>query len=457
MDFSVADIVAATKGKLLQGLADLKFTRVSTDSRSLKKGDFYIPLKGPKFDGHDFISDAFSKGAGGCLTAREWEAERVKESCVIRVEDTLKALGEMASAWRKRFEIPIVAVTGSSGKTATKEMIAAALSAAGPVCKTRGNLNNLVGLPLSLFETDATHCFGVFEIGMNAFGEISRLTEILQPTIGLITNVGPAHLEGVGDLEGVARAKGELFVGLSRSATALINLDDPLVASLPTRGKRLTFGTSPQAAIRSLGVKFQGGKMEVTIADPGGKNEFTLSVAGEHHAKNWLAAYAVCYAAGVSPDEAQRGIESFKLEKGRGEILTFNRDLVVMDDSYNANPDSMKAAFSTFAIHFPRRRRVGILGEMLELGTKPPYWHEETGKTAADSGLELLIAFGDHADDMVRGYRSRKKSAPAVAFPEMTQLTENLPRLLKDGDALLIKGSRGTAMERVIEFLKKTL
>lgn len=454
MELSAGDIAKATGGKILQGKATLRFARISTDSRTLKKGDLYIPLRGPKFDGHHFISEAFTKGAAGSLT--ELVDPQKAGGCLIRVGDTLKALGEIAKAWRERFSIPVVAVTGSSGKTATKEMIAAALSAVGSVCKTRGNLNNLVGLPLSLFEISETHRFGVFEIGMNAFGEIARLTEILQPTVGLITNVGPAHLEGLGDVNGVARAKGELFDGLAPSSTAIVNLDDPFVARLKTKAKRLTFGTKPEADIRLTGVKVQGGKMEVTIADSGEKKNFSLSVVGDHHAKNWLAAYSVCHALGISPEDAQRGLEDFRPGKGRGEILSLDRDLVVMDDTYNANPDSMKAALSAFTQLFPRRRRIAILGQMLELGEGAPFWHEETGKIASQAGIELLIAFGGGADSMVEGFRREKKGSGAVAFADMAALTSQLSTLLKEGDALLIKGSRGTAMERVIEFLKKS-
>ncbi|MBI4411823.1 MAG: UDP-N-acetylmuramoyl-tripeptide--D-alanyl-D-alanine ligase [Deltaproteobacteria bacterium] len=467
MELTIDEILKATGGTLPTGNLKTIVRSIGTDTRKLKAGDFYAALVGPRFDGHNFVADALAKGASGVLVSRTVGAHSHEvvppRGCaplpVVQVPDTQRALGDIAKYWRSRwqrhwrFDIPVVAITGSCGKTTTKDLLSALLSQKGDVLKTEGNLNNLIGLPLTVFGLSKEHRFAVLEMGMNAFGEIARLTEIACPTIGLITNVGHAHLEGVGDIEGVARAKGELFEGLGPSAVAVVNADDPRIAKLPTKARKLTFGRKAKADIQATHVEYDAGKMRVTVRDPSGQRTvFTLPMAGEHHVLNWLAAYAVGFELGVDPRQAQTALDTFKPGAMRGEEIRLKNDIIVVNDAYNANPDSMAAALAVLAKCYPRRRRVAVLGEMWELGDETAALHRWVGKTAGESKIDLLFAYGEHAPDMVQGFPSG-----GFAFADMPELCRKLKESLRKEDVVLVKGSRGSQMERVVEFLEREL
>src|SRR3989338_5923142 len=334
MQLTIDEILKATDGTLAGGEKKTVVRSVSTDTRKLKAGDFYVALIGPRFDGHNFISGAISKGACGVLVSRDIGASVAASRPVIRVPDTQKALGDIAKYWRSRFDIPVVAITGSCGKTTTKDLLSAVLSQKGQGLKTEGNLNNLIGLPMTVFGLSASHRHAVLEMGMNAFGEIARLTEIARPIIGLITNVGHAHLEGVGDLSGVALAKGELFEGLGPKGTAIVNADDPRIEKLPTKARRVTFGYKTPAVIHADHVEYEEKKMRVTVTDPKQTTVFTLPIIGEHHVLNWLSAYAVGFELGVTPQEAQTALDGFRLGGMRGEELRLKDDIIVVNDAY---------------------------------------------------------------------------------------------------------------------------
>lgn len=450
MFFTVSDILKITGGILRQGSPQQEAFTFSKDSRTVGPGDLYVALVGKNFDGHAFAGEAVLKGAHGVLVSREVHVS--PEAFCIEVADTEKALWDLASAWRDRFKIPVIAVTGSSGKTTTKEMLAACLKQAGSVLKTEGNLNNLIGMPFTVFGLREDHDFAVLEMGMNAFGEITQLARIGRPTVGVITNVGPAHLEGLGSLAGVAKAKGELFLNLDPSATAVVNLDDPLVKDLPTKAKRLTFGHNEKAQVRCLKVEPAGEKTFVTVADPQWTTVFELPFFGDHLVSDWLACYAVCVALGIGPQTAQVGISTFKPGKRRGELLKFSNDVWIIDDCYNANPASMKAALKALRDSFPGRRAVAVLGEMLELGPGAKILHEEVGKEAGVLGIEKLLVCGVYADEVLKGYQAAGHFT-GLAFKDTAGLAEELKKVAKKGDVILVKGSRGAHMEDVVSAL----
>jgi UDP-N-acetylmuramoyl-tripeptide--D-alanyl-D-alanine ligase len=453
MHLTIAEILEATGGSLINGVSDNWISKVSTDTRKLEKNDFYIVLKGPHFDGHDFIKNAIAKGAMGALVSHNSSFEYPPFFKVITVGDTLKALGDLARFWRRKFTIPVLAITGSSGKTTTKEMIAACLKEKGPVCKTEGNLNNLIGLPLTLFNMEARHHYAVIEMGMNAFGEIARLAEITMPTLGLITNVGRAHLEGVGSVEGVAKAKGELFEAMNAKASVLVNCDDPFIVKMPTKAKKLTYGFAPEAQVRCVKVQPGENDMRVTIQDPNQETEFKLPVTGPHQAANWVASYAACLHLGISPTQAQEGISKFKHSKMRGEEIHLSNNILVINDTYNANPDSMRASLVALKQRFPHKRKIAVLGEMFELGEESDCLHLKVGEEAALQDVFLVMTFGKRGSILAEGFQ-RKSGSKAYSFESREILVEKLKSLLTADDVVLVKGSRGSKMDEVVELLK---
>jgi len=310
MRLDVNQIAAITGGTLIPERVDGMVTGVSTDSRSLRSGDLFVPLRGPRFDGHDFLVQAIRGGAAACLSEEVIAGLSVP---VIRVADTLRALGDLAGALRQDFDGPVVAVTGSSGKTTTKEMLAAILASRGPGLKTEGNFNNLIGLPHTLFRLDPGHAWAVLELGMSARGEIARLAEISRPDIGIVTNVGPAHLQNLQNLEGVARAKGELFAALPAGGTAIINGDDPRVLQLPVANgvRRLIFGCGPNAEVRAEDVAVEGQGMRFRLALPDGSRPVLLKIPGRYNVHNALAAAAAACALKVDGARIVEGLERF--------------------------------------------------------------------------------------------------------------------------------------------------
>lgn len=450
MNLTLEDILKATDGKLFSGEFPGVVSRISTDTRALARGDFYIALKGPRFDGHDFAEEAIRKGACAVLVSRP--VDGAKNIPVVLVSDTLKSLGDMALHWRQQFALPLAAITGSNGKTSTKEMIASVLSLEADILKTEGNLNNLIGLPLTLFDLCKKHHFAVLEMGMNDFGEIARLTEIASPTVGLITNVGPAHLEKLGGLEGVAKAKEELFRGLGSQASALVNQDDPFIAQMQTRAWRITFGFSGTADIRLEKTDYFSDTMRIKIAHSGVSSVFDLPVVGEHHARNALASFAVLNLWGISDEKIQKGFSQFRAQKMRGEEFNLSDGVVVINDAYNANPASMEMALKNLNLRYADRRKIAVLGDMFELGTREEALHHEVGVLAAVSGVDILLAYGKNAASMMQGFNQKKKNG-GFGFDNLEELEERLHAILKKNDVVLVKGSRGAKMERIVEFL----
>ena len=392
--FDLERVARITGGDFCGKKRNCELSGVSTDSRNISPGELFIPLRGERFDGHDYLSQAVKNGAAACLSEEVVEGLSVP---VVRVTNTLRALGDLAAAYRLQLQGPLVAVTGSAGKTTTKEMLAAILEQVGPGLKTAGNFNNLIGLPLTLFRLQPEHQWAVIEMGTSALGEIERLTEIAMPTVGIITNIGPAHLETLHGLDGVARAKGELFANL-RGGTAIINLDDPRVARLPVANgvRKVGFGTGPEAQVRAAKIEALADSVCLELIFAGKSQKICLKVPGRHNVHNVLAAAAAALVLDVPLAKIAAGLNGFSPSPGRMNLFPLACGGLLLDDSYNANPLSVAAALEALAAQKGSGRRVGVLGDMLELGSDAARMHQEIGGKAAGI-LDLLIAVGQFA------------------------------------------------------------
>lgn len=454
--FNDSEVQKATSATRTRTGTALSFEDVCTDSRHLAQGCLFVALKGDRFDAHDFLAQAVKDGAAGLVvqTGRAGDLEDLDVS-VYEVPDTLHALGRLARFHRDRFQIPIAAVTGSNGKTTTKELIASILSMRGPTLKTQGNLNNEIGVPLTLFGLDSTHVAAVIEMGMNHLGEIARLTDIARPDAGVITIVQPAHLEGVGSLEGVAQAKGELFHGLSAQGTAVVNLDDARIVSQAKdlRSKKLTWGRAADADVRLVSVEPQGRDgLSLRIAYAGKDYSTALHLVGDHNASNATAAFAIALALGYSPDECVRGLEAARAHARRLQILDAPGGVTVVDDCYNANPASMNAALRTVQeLSAAEGRAVAVLGDMLELGSAESHEHTQMGIAASDR-VALLALFGPRMKQ-AHLQAVKRLGANVQHFEEVGALVAWLKQQLRPNDFVLVKGSRGMRLERVVEAL----
>ncbi len=427
----------------LQG-PDVRFQGVSTDSRSLEPGNLFVALVGERFDGHEYLAQAAGRGAAAAAVCREVPAELP----LVRVADTRRALGRLAAFWRRRFEIPLVAVTGSNGKTTVKEMTAAILGAGREVLATRGNLNNDIGVPLTLFRLDERHRSAVIEMGANHPGEIAWLTTIAAPTVAVITNAGPAHLEGFGSLEGVAEAKGEIYSGLRPGGTAVVNADDAfadLWRGLAAPRDVLTFGLERPADLSADWHPAEGGS-RLSLRTPWGYAELQLPLPGRHNVMNALAASAAALAAGASLDEVVQGLAGMRAVSGRLRFLAGIAGARVIDDTYNANPASLGAALEVLAAT-PGEHWV-VLGDMGELGPGAAELHAEAGRQAAASGVSRLFALGELAGEAARAF-----GGGARAYQEREALLGDLREAMHGDLVILVKGSRRMRMERVVEAL----
>jgi UDP-N-acetylmuramoyl-tripeptide--D-alanyl-D-alanine ligase len=473
--FTIAEILAATGGALVHQGAWGTFCGVSTDSRTSQTGELFIPLTGERHDGHEFIPAALRRGARGVLVEKRIlratgvgagfkPAPKVlgrnfpPEVTVIAIPDALTALGDLAQAWRARFRVPVIGITGSCGKTTTKEMIAATLAPAFRVLKNRLNLNNLIGMPLTLLELEGTHEAAVVEMGMNAFGEINRLTRISCPTIGVLTNVHPAHTEGVGDIAGVARAKGELIRALDHGAVLIYNADDPWVARLAQdfRGPKLSFGLNAAARLRATDRQTRGRNGQVArISFEGRDWPLTLPVPGLHMLYNALAATAVGLSLEMTPGDTAAALGEFRPIHRRSQVETLASGVNLINDCYNANPGSMAMALGTLMELRDRGRAAAALGDMRELGVSAAADHRALGRLAARLRLDLLVVYGNFAQDVADGAVEAGIN-PGHIFPVESRAegARILRELLVPGDWLLVKGSRSMHMEGLIDRLE---
>ncbi len=473
-------LLVATGGRVVAGRQSTVFGSISTDSRKLSSGDVFVALSGENFDGHTYIYTAVKNGAAAII------AERIPadlhDGCLcIQVDDTLVALGQLA-AYRRRLlgpQVKVAAITGSSGKTTVKELTAGIFAKTlqgshtgqDPLLKTQGNFNNLVGLPLSLLPIGAGHRMAILEMGMNRPGEIARLAEIADPDIGCINNVHPAHLQGLGSLEGVAQAKGELFAGMRPDAVRVVNCDDPHVRAQARRfgGKQLGFavtaaGRRHHPIVRVTRQRNLGEDgMRFTLHIDSWQARITVPVLGDHNVSNCAAAAAIAHAAGIDPETIVDGLQEYVAFDKRMSVSLMPGGLRVVNDAYNANPASMAAGLRTVSSFGRGRKHVAVLGDMLELGEASASLHRDIGALVAKLGYDQLAVTGAQAEVTARAAEEAGLASPAIhIFPEPRAIAAWCCQLLKDstlgdGDWLLVKGSRGMRMETFIEELEQRL
>ncbi|MBR4941314.1 MAG: UDP-N-acetylmuramoyl-tripeptide--D-alanyl-D-alanine ligase [Clostridia bacterium] len=428
-----------------RGGGDFCITSVCTDTRKITKDCLFVPIVGARFDGHDFIDEAFKLGAAGALSARPGESREK----VISVPDTLDALCRLSAAYKASLNIKTVAITGSVGKTTTKEMTAAAISAGLRTQKTAGNFNNNIGLPLTLLTVSHEHEAAVVEMGMSAAGEISALTKLAKPDLAIITNIGTSHIEYLGSQENICKAKFEILDGMEKGSVIILNGDDPFLVNRPeTEGfKPFYYGIrNPVADVRAENIREEARGVAFTAVYPGGSVEVCCGMAGEHIVYDALAALSAAITVGIRPELAAKSISEVLPEGMRQRVCTMG-DVEVIMDCYNANPDSMRAALKVLAAR--SGRRIALLGDMLELGAYSETAHTELGKTAAQSA-DIIVAVGRFADCVLAGAKNAGKAREFVFTPERSNASDLLYGILRPGDTVLVKGSRGMKMEDIM-------
>ena len=441
----LSEIAKVVNGRMLGD--DVLVQSIGTDSRHIVKNQLFIGIKGENFDGNTFAEAAIQHAAAAALVSDESTLARP----AVVVPDTRLALGQLAKHWRQQFLLPLVAVTGSNGKTTVKEMIASILAVPyKSILATQGNLNNDIGMPLTLLKIRAGHAIAVIEMGMNHLGEIRYLTNLAQPTVAVVNNAGTAHIGEVGSREAIARAKGEIYEGLTANGTAIINADDNFASywkSLNKNKRVITFGLEKSADV-SATYQINGNLTEINLKTPAGEIEFTLSVLGVHNIYNALAASAVAVALEVSNADIAKGLAVFGAVKGRLNWLQGIHHSVVIDDTYNANPDSMKAAIDVLANQKTTHQTsvIFVMGDMAELGVEAPQMHADIGLYAKQKKISHLLTFGDLSVKAANAF-----GANAQHFISIETLVESLKPLMNSHSTVLVKGSRFMQMERVVK------
>lgn len=437
---TVHQLAEATGGTLTGG--DAMVTRVSINTRVDCSNSVFIALKGDNFDAHDFLESAIAAGARAVMVERDV----VLPVPVVRVQNTHKALMDLAAWWRSQFAIPVLGITGSVGKTTVKEMLGAVMRQHGRGVVTEGNLNNEIGVPLTLMRLETNDRYAVIEMGMNHAGEISRLTAIARPTVALVNNAAAAHLEGLGTVEAVAKAKGEIFEGLTEDGVAVINVDDTysdMWSELAQSHKQITFGLQAQADV-SASYEQRDGCLVINLDVLGEQAELTLRTIGEHNVRNVLAATAMACAANVPLKSIVAGLENYSPIKGRLNAIQLTSGLL-FDDTYNANPASMQAAIRVLSAY---KNAILVVGDMAELGEVSKSEHVKLGEFAKKYGISKLLCTGSFAGDVVKGFQ-----AGARAFETQEALIEHLLSKFEESAAVLVKGSRSAKMENVVNAL----
>ncbi len=427
---------------------------VSSDSRDIRQGDLFVALKGEQFNGHDYLKEAVARGAVAVLVETREMKTRKSPVPMVLVDDALNGLQSMARAYRSSLKVRTVAVAGSNGKTGTKEMVAAVLGTRFSVLKNKGNLNNHIGVPLSLMKLDRSHQVGVLEVGTNHPGELIPLLKMVKPLAGVITIIGEEHLEYFHDLEGVAKEEGTLAEVLPEDGLLALSADDPWSDSIARRCKArvVKFGFARGAEYRASAVCVSLSSTQFKLSTPRGKQDVTLNLMGRHQVSNALAAAAVGEFFGLDLEEIGRGLETVTSTKMRMESSTTRDGVVVINDAYNANPSSMRAALRTLKDLSTPGRRFAVLGEMRELGSVSESAHRDVGRRAAESGLDCLVVIGKAAQPIAAGARDSIHPPGQVEFfEEMGDARDFLRKRARKGDVVLLKASRGVTMEKVME------
>lgn len=456
---SLEALAAAAGGEVARGDPSLVVSTYSIDTRSMKPGAVFFALPGANADGHAFLDAAATAGAQAAVVREVPPPDRPAPRALIRVDDPVAALGRCGAAARRARPLRVVGVTGSTGKTTTKELIASGLSASFRVHRSRGNLNNHLGVPLSLLETPDDAEIAVIEMGMSAPGEIAALMRISDPDVALVTNVRPVHLEFLGSLDAIAAAKGEMYALLRADGISVVNLDDEACRVQATRhaGPRVTFGRDPGSdlALESIEDRFVPGAALVFRRNDHTR-ELRLSLPGAHSARNALAALAAVVAADGDLDAALGPMAALSSPSGRGEIHRLAGGVLLVDDSYNSSPAALSSVLDTLRASSPEGRKVLVMGDMLELGPDEIAFHRRAGQKAAGAGVELLVGVGPRSRAAVDAARSAK--VPEVRHEaDSAAAARAVPGLIRPGDLVVVKGSRGVRLERVVEALRQSL
>lgn len=458
LTLKISEIVEATGGKPESENIDASITGISTDTRKINEGCLFIPLIGERFNGHDYINKAFDEGAAAVLTQQDHAGG--KNRCSIRVSDTLKALRDIAAYYRKKFSIPFVGITGSVGKTSTKDMIASVVGARFKVLKTEGNLNNEIGVPLTVFNLDKCHEAAVLEMGMSGAGEISRLTAIIKPDVAVITNIGMSHIEKLGSRQNILKAKLEILEALNPDGLVILNGDDAMLAGMKDLLKFRTvfYGMDEGVDYRACNINSHGESgtdFDITLS--GSEYNIHIPVPGVHNVHNALAAVAVGCELGIPMEDIVKGIADFSPSKMRMDIISFN-GMKIINDVYNASPSSMEAAINVLGEIGSKNRKLAVLGDMLELGEWAEKAHFDVGKYASAAGIDEIIAVGENARFFAEGALSAGHGEQQVKyFRNNAEAMNYLQNSSKSGDVILVKGSRGMKMEEIVKGLTGNL
>lgn len=451
MNMTVGEICRACGGELLCGNPDTVITSVSTDSRNIAPGTLFVPIKGERTDAHNFIGAAFESGASASLTQEHSQME--DNHAWIRVTNTVEALQQIASAYRKRFCIPFVGITGSVGKTTTKEMVALALSAKLNVMKTEGNFNSQIGLPLTMFRLKEEHEAAVIEMGMSNFGEMARLAQIAAPDYAVVTNIGISHIEQLKTQQNIRSEKLHITDRFHQGSVLLLNGDDELLAEL--RGeldaKIVYFGTKPWCDFRAEHIESEAGSTTFTLFTPETSARVRIPTLGMHNVINALAGLAVAQTLGVPLDGAIKKLAEYQPLAMRQQIHSVN-GMTIIDDSYNASPDSIRSSVDVLC-SFHSGKRVAVLADMLELGEFSQQAHYDVGAYAAQAGVDVLITVGTRAEQIAKGTQSVKPDMTCFICTSNEEAIQKLQSLLTCGDAVLVKGSRGMHTDEIVKAL----
>lgn len=447
-NINLHELISAVNGSFLLGDPHSVVRVISTDTRTLRRGDYYFALKGEHFDGHDFLKQAIEKQAGGLVISRkdiDLGNPFPAFPAIIQVEDTTRALGDIAGHYRRKWNIPVVGITGSNGKTTTKEMLASILRQSGPTLSTSGNLNNLIGLPLTLLRLTSEYSYAVIEMGTSAFGEIKRLAEIAAPGIGIITNIGYTHLENFINLEGVLAEKKALLDALPEDGCAVLNVDDLHLSKLVTRlhCDVVTFGMYKGAHVFAENIKLWPDKPSFELNMHGKAVKISLPVYGKFNIFNALAAAAAAGRLGVDIEKIKQGLEHFLNPHMRMETHALSSGTLMINDAYNANPSSIRESIQGMVTAFPERPKMVVLGDMLELGTESELYHAKLGEFLAMQPLEKIFLYGP----LMEAAASRLEPSAVRHFTKMDELEIELKNTLTPDAVVLFKGSRGMHLE----------
>lgn len=462
MKLTASEIVKYSGGQLVEGDPDTAVYGFSIDSRSVKQGDFFVPLPGNRTDGHRYIGSALEKGAAGSFfVPGRWEYIANTKKAMVKVADCLEALQKVAFYYRDRFTAPVIGVTGSSGKTTTKDLIASVLQSAMPVLKTEGNLNNHIGLPLTLLKLNADYRAAVLEMGMSALGEIRFLSSLARPQVGIITNIGEAHLEFLGSVERVAEAKSELLENLSPDGVAILNGDDSWVRHISKKyhGKKVFYGLSSEADLYAYSIEQQERGTWFKVNLPGeGTYDFYIPLLGQNNVSNALAAIAVGRLFGISPRKIFESLLNPRLTEMRMELITTSTGVKIINDVYNANPLSMRAALQILKDLPHRGLKIAILGDMLELGAYAEEAHRKIGRFIAGGGIDYLITYGQLASYIVQ--EAATYGIPKSRVFHLTDkqsVIEIIDEISRSSNIeyILVKGSRSLKMEEITGALQR--